>query len=185
MRIADLPFRERPVHELLNFDQQRSDVDASYAGYGWARVPRIWIGEMPPAGSVEPVASPGPAGARSIPAGSAQWIADALVLALHSCDIGEVLANDIELEFELPGAEPVSVLVSQFLEVWLPRLPSAGAIVLAMCNPHHATLTVPAGLAKTTAPIYYATGDVESWLDAHEGGRVELLAAGSWATLAQ
>lgn len=152
MKIADLPFHERPVRELLHFDDDRAWVDREYAGYGWARVPEIWVG--------------------------AERVTDALVLALHSADDGEALPDDIELEFELPGGGSVLVLASQFLDVWLPRLPAAPAIVLAMCNPHGARLRVP---ASARAPIYVATdGDVTSW---EEGTRVELSADGSWARL--
>jgi hypothetical protein len=149
VRILELPFFERPVLELLNFDEQRVEVDRTYAGYGWARVPRIMVGDA--------------------------VVEDALVLALHSADDGEALADDIELEFELAGREPVAVLASQFLELWLPQLPDASAIVLAMCNPHRATLERP---RTARAPLYYATGDVESWLDEHGG--LELTASGSW-----
>lgn len=160
MKIADLPFVERPVHEMLHFDDDRIEVDRNYAGYGWCRVPEIWIGET---GSDE-----------------IALLEDALVLALHSADDGEALPDDIELEFELPGGEPVTVLLSQFLAVWLPALPRAKNIVLAMCNPHDAVIAAP---KEAGAPLYYATGDVESWIDDDEGGRLELLADGSWARL--
>jgi hypothetical protein len=159
--IADLPFHERPVLELLNFEDDRHEVQQDYAGYGWARVPRIWLGETM---SYENTS-----------------VDDILVLALHSCDIGEELPDDIELEFELPGAEPVTVLASKFLEIWLPKLPHASAIVLAMCNPYGAALKKPSHM---TSPIYYATGDVESWRDLEQRGRLELLSTGSWARLA-
>jgi hypothetical protein len=152
VRILELPFVERPVLELLHFDDGRVEVDRTYAGYGWARVPRLMVG--------------------------GKLVEDALVLALHSADDGEALADDIELEFELPGRDPVAVLASQFLGQWLPQLPEASAIVLAMCNPHEATLGRP---PAARVPIYYATGDVESWLDEHGG--VELTASGSWTKL--
>lgn len=153
MKIRDLPFRERPVLELLNLEADRDEPDPDYAGYGWARVPSISLDELE--------------------------LADALVLALHSADDGEPMADDIELEFELPGSGSVLVLLSQFLAEWLPRLPRASAVVLAMCNPHRATLEVDAGV-----PVYYAHGDVESWLDESDGpypDRLRLAAEGSWA----
>lgn len=160
MKIGELPIRERPLRELLHFADDRLDVDRSYAGYGWARAPRVWLTDA---------------------AGPARPVDDAVVLALHACDVGEVMAGDVELEFELPGAEPVTALASQLLSVWLPRLPPARAVVLAMCNPHRAIL---APVATASAPVYYATGDVESWLDQRgETERVELHAAGSWARL--
>jgi len=153
MKIAELPFEERPLLELLGFDLRedgRRDVDRDYAGYGWARADEIWLGE--------------------------ERVTDALVLALHSADDGEQLSDDIELELELPGGEAITVLASQFLDTWLPALPKASAIVLALCNPHRARLRYPAAAA---APLYVATGDVEAWLD----DRVELIANGSWTRL--
>lgn len=166
MTILELPFRERAVLDLLHFDDERATVDRGYAGYGWARVPRIWLVDAP--GGVraaEPIV-----------------LDDVLVLALHSSDLGEVLRDDIELEFELDDAAPVTVLASQFLARWLPVLPAARATVLAMCNPHRATLRpVP----EASSPIYYASGDVESWLDDTDAdhARIELCADGAWARL--
>jgi hypothetical protein len=154
MKIAELPFVERPVHEVLHFDEERTTVDRNYAGYGWARVPRIWVGDTP--------------------------VDDALVLALHSADDGEAMPDDVELEFELPGTAPVTVLASQFLDVWLPQLPQASAIILCLCNPHGATLRYP---SSARVPVYYASGDVESWLDEDKGGRIELSTDGSWDRL--
>jgi hypothetical protein len=55
------------------------------------------------------------------------------------------------------------VLASLFLELWLPKLPrDPSAIVLALCNPHDAALRWP---AASPAPVWYAHGDVTSWLD--------------------
>lgn len=109
-----------------------------------------------------------------------QPVDDALVLGLHSADLGEALLDDIELEFELPGAEPVTVLASQFFEQWLPTLPQASAIVLALCNPHHAVLPYPSG---AHVPVYIASGDVQAWLDHDKGDRIELVTDRSWARL--
>ncbi len=156
MKIAELPFRERPVLELLNLLGERSAPDHDYAGYGWARVSRVWCAA----------------------AGSGSYVADALVLALHTADDAEPIAEDVELEFELPGHPPVSVLLSAFLARWLPLLPQASAIVLALCNPHRAVLPFP---PAAKVPVHYAFGDVTSWLD--DGGeRIELV-ADSWSTL--
>lgn len=140
------------MRELLNLDQQRAAPDPDYAGYGWARVDELWL--------------------------DGKHVRDALVLALHSADDGEVIADDIELEFELPDAPPVSVLASTFLDKWLPDLPTASAIVLALCNKHEATLAKP---SAAIAPVYYAIGDVESWLD-HEpdGDRIRLASEHGW-----
>lgn len=154
MKILDLPFRERPVLELLDLtDVDRAEVNRDYAGYGWARVPTVWLGND-------------------------IRVDDALVLALHAADDGAALPDDIELLFELPDQPPAIVNASQFLAQWLPTLPRANAIVLALCNPHRARLAYPAG-AET--PVYVATGDVEAWTD--DDGRIELSADGSWARL--
>jgi hypothetical protein len=156
MKIAELPFREKPVLELLNLLEARSEPDHDYAGYGWSRVSRIWL-----------------AGARD-----GAYVDDALVLGLHTADDAEAIAGDIELEFELPDAPPVSVLASAFLARWLPVLPQASAIVLALCNPHNASLLLP---SSATVPMHVALGDVTSWLG-EEGERIELV-ADSWSTL--
>jgi hypothetical protein len=134
MTIAELPFHERPIRELLDLDDQRPTVNHDYAGYGWARTDEIWLDN--------------------------ERVRNALVLAVHSADDAEAIGNDIELEFELPGEQPVGVLASAFLDIWLPKLPSAGAIVLASCNPHHATLRL-----RLPVPLYHAHGNVDAWLD--------------------
>jgi hypothetical protein len=155
LTIGQLPFHERPMLELLNLVGERDAPDPGYAGHGWARAPRVWLGGD---------------------AGTGQSVADALVLALHSPDDAEPLTDDVELELELPDGSSVLVLLSRFLATWLPKLPRTSAIVLALCNPHRATPRVP---ANATAPIHYPHGDVTSWLDRDRSDRVELLAE-SW-----
>lgn len=160
LTIAALPFHERPVRALLHFDEARTTVDRDYAGYGWARVDRLYLATGDERGRA---------------------LDDVLVLALHSADDAEPLADDIELELELPDRPPVAVLASLFLARWLPRLPrDTSAIVLALCNPHHAILRAP---SDDPRPIYYAMGDVESWLERDEQGDHIRLVAPSWATL--
>jgi len=154
VKIAELPFIERPVLELLNLVEHRELPDHDYAGYGWARVDSLWLA----VGDAE------------------QPIVDALVLALHSADDGEAIADDVELEFELPDG-PVSVLASAFLDRWLPLLPRAANVVLALCNAHRAVLQRPAG---ALAPIHYGLGDVESW---REGAERIILTADAWRTV--
>lgn len=150
--IAELPFRERPVLELLNLAEDRDEPDPDYAGYGWARAERLWL-----VGSGAPP----------------RRVDDVLLLALHCPDDGEVLSNDVELYFELPEQSPVTVLASSFFTRWLPRLPlDVSAIVLALCNPHHASLLRP---KETDLPLLFAHGEVESWI-ARDDGRIELRA---------
>ncbi len=155
MKIADLPFHERPVRELLHLEVDRDLPSHDYAGFGWARMERVWlaVGEQP-----------------------GRLVEDALVLALHSADDGEVFADDVELELELPD-RPVSVLASAFLARWLPVLPEASAIVLALCNPHRARLLRP---TEARTPLHYGLGDVESW---REGEDRIILTAESWCTI--
>jgi hypothetical protein len=156
--IANLPFRERPLIELLDLGGDRTQLNPDYAGYGWARASRVWL--------VEPGAPP-------------RAVDDALVLALHCPDDGEELASDVELYFELAEQPPVTVLASKFFERWLPRLPQdASAIVLALCNPHGACLPRP---HATALPLHFARGEVESW-SSRDDDRIELRAP-SWRTV--
>lgn len=149
MKILELPFEERPVLELLNLAADRDKPDRDYAGYGFARVPRVYL----------------------VDAHEVIALDDALVLGLHAADDAEPMTDDIELLFDDVA---VTVLASDFLAKWLPLLPAASHIVLALCNPHHASLRAP-------VPLYLATGDVESW---REDGRIELSTDGVWARVA-
>jgi len=151
-RAADLPFRERPLLELLNVARDRDAPDPEYAGYGWARAPRLWL---------------------VAPEVAARHVDDALVLALHCPDDGEALERDVELYFELPDGPPVTVLASTFLRCWLPRLPrDVSAIVLALCNPQRASVPRP---RESSVPLHFAQGEVESWIGRHDD-RLELRA---------
>jgi hypothetical protein len=134
VRIQDLPFQRLPCFELLGFDRDRYFVDREYAGYGWALPPRITLDGRD---SMAVVESP-------------------LLLALHSFDDSPALEGDILLEFVLEGSADGSVAVplSRFLADWLPRLPDSSSIVLALCNPHRAVVT-----------LHYAVGAVDSWID--------------------
>ena len=157
--IDQIPFRRLPAMEALHLDIDRYAVDDDYTGYGHSRLDALTLAG--PGGSVT--------------------VRDALVLALHCADPGEALADDIELEFVLdepcaPGRS-VSAPLSRFLAVWLPPLRGdERAVVLALCNPHRAALRRPEALGSST-PLYYATGDVESWYDDVGGVR---LVADAW-----
>lgn len=148
--VADLPFCERPVSALLHLAEDRAAPDPDYVGFGWGRAKRLWL--------AEPGAPP-------------LCLDDALLLALHCPDDGEALRDDVELYFELPGEQPVTVLASTFLARWLPRLPrDVSSVVLALCNPHRAVLP-PLG----DLPFHFAEGEVESWIS-RDDGRIELRA---------
>ena len=160
LSIAELPFVARPVIELLALDVDRDEPDRDYAGYGHAKLDRVMLVDG---------------------RGQQRVVEDVLLVAVHSSDDGEVLADDVELELDLPAGElrSVSVLASRFLEIWLPKLPAAKAIVLVMCNPHRARLVRP----SWPVPIHYALGDVESWRDLDDPRTGIRLVAETWCTL--
>jgi hypothetical protein len=153
--IADLPFRERPLIELLHLDEDRDEPSRDYAGYGWARAPRIYLDD-----------------------GSTRAVDNALVLAIHAADDAEPLAGDIDLAFELADGPGFRVRLSKFLDVWLPKLPHADHVVLVACNPHRTRLG-----ALLTSTFYYGLGDVASWLDPHDRTAHVRLTAETWCTL--
>ena len=164
--ILELPFREGAALDVLGFADGRDAVDTEYAGFGWTRVDRLWLEDA--AGGLIEVERP-------------------LVLALHAADDGPALADDVLLEFDLREAarsgaadelavgNAVTARLSLFLQKWLPRLPAATEVVLALCNPHRARLAGPPG-------IRYALGNVDSWLDEHDGGDRLRLSADTWCT---
>lgn len=135
--IGELPFVERPARALLGLEHGGDAIDTDYAGFGWAVVDALDLAD--PRG-VETVRGP-------------------LVLALHGADDGPAWPDDVELEFALDGRYLTAPL-SRFLATWLPRLPRTDAVVLAMCNPHRASLP-----ALVDRPLRYGLGPVDSWLD--------------------
>jgi len=60
-------------------------------------------------------------------------------------------------------------------QLWLDDALVEDALVLALCNPHRATLQRP-----SDATFYYANGDVESWLDHDRGDRIRLASEHGW-----
>ena len=152
MAIAELPFAEKRLPELLHLDQDRPEPSRDYSGFGWSRSSQLWLESA---------------------AGEPHLVEHALVLALHTSDDAEALTGDIDLEFELDDG-PVIVRASKFLHVWLPMLPRAPSTVLALCNPHDAALVRP-----TTAEgaLWYGLGDVASW---REDGERVILTADAW-----
>lgn len=141
-RLAELPFRRLPLFDLLGFDLAREALDLSYTGFGWAEPAHITL--------------------ESTREASRQVIEQPLLLALHSADDAPELAGDLLLELVLGEDRAVATPLSRFLAEWLPRLPAHKPVVLALCNPHRATLApLPGGRA-----LWYGLGDVDSWLDA-------------------
>lgn len=135
MKIADLPFHEKPIRDLLGLDHTfESEEEAlQWAEYGWTRASEIWLND--------------------------ELVSNALILAIHADDHGEPLADDIELAFELDPktGDGVQVLLSKFLEVWLPKLPADHTIVLAVCNRFDAVLKMPGRLLR------YPMGNTFAW----------------------
>ncbi len=170
MKIADLPFRERSVEELLNLAEYRERPDRDYAGYGWARAPRLVLVEEAKRSSkssvdTEPLAL----------IDEGRVVKDTLLIAVHTADDAPAIANDLQLEFDSANG-PVAVMASKFLSTWLPRLPSTSSIVLCVCNPHHAQLArIDAGRT-----LWLPMGDVQSWRDQDDGDI--LLTAENWST---
>jgi hypothetical protein len=194
MKIAELPFHERPVLELLGFAEGRDELDRDWAGYGWARVPRIWLVDRPGrAGALDRLAATprdaarrGDASLEDL-AAHARPLDDVLVIAVHSPDDSEPISDDIELELDLePGRSlplPRRSLPLPRRSLPLPRrsLPLPRRSVIVMLSDFLATWLprLPAAAhvvlvlcnphratpRPADRPVHYALGDVEAWLD--------------------
>lgn len=169
MKIAELPFRERPVLELLDLAEYREHPNHDYAGYGWAVAPRLVLVEETATkrggAETEPIAL----------VDEGRVITNTLLVAVHTADDAPAIANDLQLELDVPGGS-VAVMASKFLATWLPRLPFTSSIVLCVCNPHRAQL--PRIDARRT--LWLPMGDVHSWRD-HDTDDI-LLTAENWST---
>ncbi|MBL8945678.1 MAG: hypothetical protein JNK45_21125 [Myxococcales bacterium] len=150
-RIADIPFERRDVLELLALEHDRLGVDADYAGFGWALADRVTL----QAPDRPPVVVDAP-----------------VIVALHSAD-EQPTADDIELLFEV-GEQSLLVPLSAFLPRVLAEVPGDRPLVLALCNP--GMVELPAG----PRPLYFALGDVTSWLDHGDAGPNLRLSARRW-----
>lgn len=153
-RLSELPFRRRPLFELLGFEFGRELLDLDYTGFGWAEPQRISLQSSRPS-SLQPIEEP-------IDEQIEQQIEEPLLLALHSADDAPPLGHDILLELVLGQDRSVATPLSRFLAEWLPRLPAHRPVVLALCNPQRAVLPpLPGG-----RELWFGMGDVDSWLDA-------------------
>lgn len=161
-RITDLPFFEKPPRELLGIEYGSFATILDYYGYGYGHLDLVCL--LQTNNLAQPI------------------IRNALVLALHSADDGESMTDDIELEFfvdEIAEDYSVTVLLSRFLDVWLPLMARDEAtIVLALCNPHQARIVRP-GFAGGV-PVYYALGDVVALVEYYEGREFFYLHAAQW-----
>lgn len=166
-RIADLPFRPAPPDELLGIDWGRPGfVDEDHDGFGWGLVPRLEL-----VGTDD-----GPEG------GERRLLEGALVLALHSAEREATATGPFDLELVVDG-ERLHVPLERFLEVWLPRLPPADELVLAVCNPTAFRFTRPSAARATRC--WAALGDVDSSArrDPTTHETTWALSARSWTTL--
>jgi hypothetical protein len=159
--LAEIPFERREPLELLNLAADRDEPDPDYTGFGHCLVDVVWLEDD---------------------AGTCVPVRDARIVALHSCDLGPAMADDVVLEFFVDQVAPgysVTARLSAFLAARLDGLRGEErAIVLAMCNPHRAALASPPAAGST--PVHYAIGDVESWLD--PDGPSLRLRAEAWRT---
>ncbi|KYF72980.1 hypothetical protein [Sorangium cellulosum] len=161
--ISELPFHGRPALELLNLEQHRDAPDLESTQFGWCQVAEVWLDGRADRAPLR--------------------VTDALIVAVHAADEPEALSDDVELEFfveEVAKDYSVTVLLSTFLDRWLPAaFRGERAIVLAMCNPHAARIRPPKAAGRT--PVYYADGDVDTWLDTDGDGRQRIrLEAEAW-----
>lgn len=150
-RIADIPFERRDVLELLALEHDRVGFDVDYAGFGWALADQVTL---------------------QAPDRPAVVVERPVIVALHSAD-EQPAADDIELLFEV-GEQSVLVPLSAFLPRVLAEVPGNRPLVLALCNP--GMVELPAG----PRPLYFALGDVTSWLDAGATGPALRLSARRW-----
>lgn len=109
-KVADIPFAERELLELLALDHDREAPDLDYAGFGWAIAPRVILEDSSRREIVAPV-----------------------VVALHSAD-EQATPGDVDLLFETDD-ESVIVPLSRFLPHALALVPAGREVVLALCNP--------------------------------------------------
>jgi hypothetical protein len=148
--LREVPFEPGEALAVLGLAHAGDGVDTDYVGYGYCAPTRVWLDDGSATRAVE----------------------RPLILALHAADHAPPLADDVLLEFVLPpagagaAADPsVTAGLGAFLRAWLPVLPPAAPIVLAMCNPQRAQL---GELVRAIAPArawWFADGDVDSWLD--------------------
>jgi hypothetical protein len=160
--IADIPFQQAPPDDLLGIDWGRPGfVDEDHLGFGWGIVPRLRLVGTSPYSRVD--------------------LDNALVLALHSADRAPDSDAPFDLELVIAG-ERLHVPLDRFLAVWLPKLPAATDVVLALCNPTAWPLARPPLAAG--ARCWCATSDVDSSAEVSAATATTwILTAQTWKTL--
>ena len=167
----EVPLRD-PI-ALLDLDGERDVPDPEFYGWGLG-----WVGPLV-------LAADGGAPRVDLPR--------ALVVALHAADDQPEEPGALDLEFDIDldetGDEFVALVVPapRFLEARLPGLVAEATrghegpvdVVLALCNPRRVPIVRPAGL-PASARLWWAEGDVESWLDPSPQGDRFRLSALRW-----
>lgn len=152
--LEDLPFGERDPWPLLGLDPERTSPlpDRDHEEFGYCHLEAV---RLEGAGGITLVERP-------------------VVLALHTREHPERLADDIELEFILHDADGeynAEVRLSEFLRRRVGPLlsPPPTAVVLALCNPHRTDIVRPAEIGDL--PLFYGHGDVTAWMQRRPGAR--------------
>lgn len=171
--IDEIEVPRREPHALLDLEAQRDTPDPEFYrwGYGWV----------------------GPLRLDATDGGAVATLSRALVVALHAADVQPDEPGALDLEFDIDldetGDDFVAIVVpaARFLEARLAALvagATAGSdgtvdVVLALCNPRRVAIARPAGLSESVR-LWWAEGDVESWLDPTPRGDGFRLTALRW-----
>jgi len=166
----DLPFVEQSPRELLGIVPGRIAVDADFEGFGWGRFARLRLEAV--GGECEHSASQGVVTTELL---------DVIVVALHVADEDASGTGDLDLELRVDD-EALVVSLTTFLATWAPRLPTAQAWVLALCNPTEKPIARPASMPEGVA-LWVATGDVDAWAEGSFDAQICGLTATSWKCL--
>lgn len=162
--LRELAFSQRDPHTLFGIREDlEGAIDTEFSAFGWAWVSHLQL-EAP---------------------GSFLPLRDALVIAVHSLDLAEgespSEAHDFELCFELDDQSVVCSL-KDFLKAWLPQLPPAKEVVLAVCNPFRIPLLYAPQLSDG-AVFYTPLGNVDCYAEATSQGPSYILVAEHWQVL--
>jgi len=159
LSLADIPFERREVDVLLGLRPGAPKGDDFYE-HGWARPDAVWLDDDTP-----------------------RRVAAPLLVALHTPD--DPAPGPLVLEFWVDdGGDEVAAQVpwARFARERLAAvLGSERDVVLALCNPLHVPIEVPAVLGGRT--LHVADGDVTAWLDEPQGAHPRIrLTATRWRT---
>jgi hypothetical protein len=143
LALADVLFARKSPLALLGLDdEQRTDVDHEFAGFGWSELAHVVLADDRDRRELE----------------------DAFVLALHTPDEPDE-GDALELAFWIGDDVELRVPWLAFADAHVRPLLRAEHrdVVLALCNPQHRAIERPSGLGDRR--LHWADGDVTSWLD--------------------